>query len=176
MFGLVTEQELGERLSDKTAWFKGEIEKLWLEFEERLRRINSPPTANELAQEALRKITEQVNPREFLENLLLIKGLTLEGLVRQAVTDYLNTSGKSLFTRNVVDGVSDRVWDELDVDGVHSEVVDRVSEKLFGEGKTSLLEEVAERVGDSVWDNLNIEDFYPYLGEKVVELISKKGV
>lgn len=169
MLGLLNREQVKDLINR-------EIKSLRDEFENRMRQ--TPMNADELARKALAKIVEQVNPREFLENLLATKGLTTEGLVREAVKDHLNEQSRTLeddLTENITEQLTDKAWDELDLDGLYQTVAEKVALRLFEDKsiKEELLEQVTERLSEDAWGDFDLNEFYPVVGERVVEFLKK---
>lgn len=141
------------------------------EMESRIRQIGAPPSSRDLAREALQHITSQVDPREFLQNLLLTKGLTVEGLVKASVREVLAEGDVSL---NAVKDLVEKAWDEFDLDRHYGDVADRITEKLLSDPvlRKELIKEVAEKVAEN-FDLPEDEEFYASVGRILVDRATK---
>jgi len=165
MFGLSREQV--KTLVD------GEIKSLREEFESRMRQ--TPMNAEELARKALIKIVEQINPQEFLNNLLVSRGLTIEGLVREAVRDCLQEQGlldrEGKATEKVAELLADKVFEELDQDAISVDIAERIAPDFLKD--ENIKREICDQIADSAWEDFDFEEFYPVIGEQVVEALKK---
>lgn len=181
MFGLVSRKTLDGILEEKERVFLNKIRELERKVNDCLDDVKTPASPSELAKEALRQIIAQVNPSEFLNNVLLSKGLTIEGMVKSAVEEKLADLGIKLPVLNshdiggLIEEISSRAWDELDMDSVTSAVAEKLMASLLDqEGKEALMRAIAEASAESIHDHIDYEEIYPYVGEKIVELIKSR--
>lgn len=140
------------------------------DFERRLKRMDVPPSAKELAGDALRELTASVNAKEFLKNLLLTKGLTIEGLVRSAVAEEV---GRSDAIKDVIEqAVSD--IENVDMGEIYEKTAERLATLIMKEHKDDLIRECAEQLVDPLYDATDINELHLVIGEKVLEMLRRK--
>lgn len=181
MFDFVPRKRLDDVLEEVERSFQTRLRELEDKFEDRFDRIKTPAEPAELARAAIREILTQINPAEFLNNLLAHRGITIEGLVKNVVEEKLSEFGiKSPLINSddilsVVGEIADRAWAELDMDSITTEVAEKLTGFLVKqEGKESLLRVLAEASVDSVIDIIDLDELYPHLGEKVLEHLRTK--
>ena len=152
----------------------GNMDEMKREMESRIKQVGAPPSPRDLAREALQHILDQINPREFLQNLLLTKGLTIEGLVRGAVREALAEGGASL---DVAKDLAEKAWDEFDLERHYGDVADRIAEKLLKDPvlREELIKEVAEKVAEN-YELPEDDTFYEAIGRILVDRVTKPTV
>ena len=172
------ETALTQVLAKLRAESKAEHEETLREIDSRLKRLGEPPSVRDLAQEALREIMTSVNPKEFLENLLITRGLTLEGLVRKAVTESIRDQAfttKDDVREDIVEKVADRAWDELDLDRVYEETAKKLVEAVLRDYRDELMTKVSEEIATRITDDDDhIDAIVRITGEKAVEALREK--
>ena len=125
----------GLKLEEVARMIEGEMDKLREEFERRLRDVKAPPSAKELADQALKELLDRADPKELLDRIFLSRGITLETLVRQEVEKHLGESdyeipNKDEIMEQVVEKVADNVWDELSFDELYPIIGEKVVDKM----------------------------------------------
>src|SRR3989338_3313290 len=160
MFGL-SHQEVQAKIDSA-------INSLREDFERRLKRMYVPPNAKELAKDAPCELVASVDAKEFLKNLLLTKGLTIEGLVQSAVAEEVRSDAvKNIIEQSVGDA------ENVDMDGIYEKTAERLAMLILKEHKDDLIRECAEQLTDPLYDAIDLDDLYPIVGERVLEKLRK---
>lgn len=167
MFGISKEEAM--------KMIKSEVDDLRTEINAKMRKIDVPPSARELAQQALRELVSLIDPKEFLNNLLATKGVTLEDLVRQAVQKELRAEeyapGKEEILERVAEAVTEQIEEEIDWDKLYEAIGAKAAARL---PKDEIVEQASERLADQAWEEIDLDELYPVIGEKIVDRFQKK--
>lgn len=164
----IGEKKVREIISEELERFRQNV------LEERMKGVLFHTNPQDLARQALQEILAKIDPKEFLNNLLLTKGLTIEGLVHNAVEEYIRREdllpSKEEAVAKIVEELSDRLESEVDQEDIADAIAKQISENPNSFLATEeFKKDVAEKVAESCYDDINMDDLYPFIGEKIVE-------